>query len=102
MKSDPQMTAVFNCNLRRFKGNPHLVETPFGVAQTVGVGNIFEHADSLEEVVDVLLDAIDAECRLQPGSLLERAYLKAMQLRHNEASIASNSRSDPQREGGAA
>lgn len=50
-KSDPQMTAVFNCNLRKFDGNPHNVETPFGKAQIVAIGNEFKVRDDLEEAL---------------------------------------------------
>lgn len=53
-----QMTAVFNCNLREFVGNPHLVETEFGTAQIVGIGNAFDERDGLEQQRDDLLDAL--------------------------------------------
>jgi len=48
VKSHPQMTAVFNCNLRKFQGNPHLQDTPFGQPQIVGIGNAFAEHDELE------------------------------------------------------
>jgi hypothetical protein len=89
MKQHPQMTVVFNCNVRRFKGNPHLAETPFGTAQTVGIGNAFEELDEHLLALDMLLDAIDVECRIKPGSLLHRAHTNAASLRDGKTGFRS-------------
>lgn len=89
MKKHPQMTVVYNCNVRRFKGNPHLVETPFGYAETVGIGNAFEELDEHLLALDMLLDAIEAECRVKPGSLLHRAHTNAVSLRDGKTGFRS-------------
>lgn len=39
-------TAVFNGDLRAFKTNPHKVETPFGRAHVLGIGDAFAEIDA--------------------------------------------------------
>lgn len=50
-------TLVFRCNLRRFNGSPHYLDTPFGVAKIAGIGNAFAMVDDL----DAHATALEAE-----------------------------------------
>ena len=53
-----EFTAVFPTNIRRFKGNPFYVDTPWGRPKTVAVGNVFDERDALDDVNNDLLAAL--------------------------------------------
>lgn len=44
-------TVYFNIDVRTMQGNPHRMQTPFGLAQTIGRGNVFERHDRLEAAI---------------------------------------------------
>lgn len=46
-------TLVFAGDIRKFKANPLTTETPFGIAETVGVGDAFEECDRLRETLEL-------------------------------------------------
>lgn len=52
-------TAFFRCDIRKIKENPHHIETPFGKATIIGVGDIFTERDNLEETKNELYEALD-------------------------------------------
>lgn len=43
-------TLVFRGDIRKFAGNPHKTDTPFGRPVVVGVGNAFDAFDELERL----------------------------------------------------
>jgi len=53
------MTAFFDTDVRALAGNPFKVETPFGCAVTVGIGNEFVRAYHLEAERDALREALE-------------------------------------------
>jgi hypothetical protein len=60
-----RMTAVFEFDLRRYHGNPHRAETPFGRPETLMIGDACEESDltlarieALEAERDALRQAI--------------------------------------------
>lgn len=52
--SDLGVTCWFPIDPHSIKGNPLKIETPYGVAQQVSIGNEFERADALEARAEVL------------------------------------------------
>lgn len=54
------MTVVFRMDVRAIKGNPFLLDTPFGRPVTIGIGDAFEQADDLREEVEGLRQALRA------------------------------------------
>lgn len=44
-----RFTLVFGGDIRRFRGNPHMTETPFGVPIRSGIGDAFAENDDLEQ-----------------------------------------------------
>ena len=83
--SAPRMTAVFECDLGAFQGNPHLVDTPFGRPLALGIGNHLEQAadpsDPMQdERVKALVEALQGEdergYRLSPKA---HAALRALE-----------------------
>lgn len=49
-------TIVFPGAVRGFDGNPFKVETPFGKAQTVSVGDVCAYEEILREALGEILD----------------------------------------------
>lgn len=43
------MTAVFETDLRKFDGNPHKADTPFGRPVILSIGNLVEEVDRLRD-----------------------------------------------------
>lgn len=61
MADQRYFTAVFECNITKFAGNPLKTETPFGVPVAVGIGDAFDklaHIEEIEEAAEALLAAI--------------------------------------------
>jgi len=50
--SAPRMTAVFECDIQKIEGNPFHIETPFGKAISVGIGDAFSEIEELEARAD--------------------------------------------------
>lgn len=48
MQTEHKFTAVFDRDIRAFDGNPLRTETPFGMPESVAVGDICERMDRLE------------------------------------------------------
>jgi len=47
-------TLVFQGDLRKFKANPHMTDTPFGRAVASGVGDAFAEIDDLTDQLNQL------------------------------------------------
>ena len=96
--SAPRMTAVFECDIQKIEGNPFHIETPFGKAISVGIGDAFSEIEELEaradlcdptqdERVKALVEAAkrladmwdkDAMDRIGPATRQVRAVLRDM------------------------
>lgn len=50
-------TLVFEGDLRKFDGNPHKTDTPFGRAVRAGIGDAFEALDKAEAERDRAMEA---------------------------------------------
>ena len=46
------LTVCFEVDARTIPGNPLLIESPFGKPVTVGLGDMFERCDQLEEELE--------------------------------------------------
>lgn len=53
-------TVYFNIDVRTMQGNPHQMPTPFGLAQTIGRGNVFERHDRLEAALRDACERLEA------------------------------------------
>jgi hypothetical protein len=55
IRSEHKFTAVFDRDIRAFDGNPLKAETPFGVPETIAIGNVFEERDRLEAALEQII-----------------------------------------------
>lgn len=56
MPEPTSFTLVFEGNIKKVKGNPMATETVYGIPFAVGIGNAFEEADQLREVLRQIAD----------------------------------------------
>lgn len=66
--NEPAFTLVFHGDIRKFRGNPFLTETPFGKPYSCGVGDAHDRISELEEENE----------RLRGALSLERAALRGL------------------------
>ena len=53
---DRGVTIWFDCDVKQFKDNPLLYDTPFGKPVIMGLGNVFTERDDLEEKIQKMED----------------------------------------------
>jgi hypothetical protein len=63
----PFFTLVFAGNLRSFKQNPHLTDTPFGRPIASGIGNAFDEIEGLIEMLDAAPSSAEQTPAKSPG-----------------------------------
>lgn len=78
MEATKFMTAVFQCDLRSVRGNPHRIDTPFGCAEAVAIGNMLEEHHNIEQLNTALLDALIHIQEYWNGSRTEGAMSDAL------------------------
>jgi len=53
-------TLVFEGDITKFQGNPHLTDTPFGRPVASGIGNAFDAMENIEEINDAASKLVEA------------------------------------------
>jgi len=79
LKSEEYVTLVFKCDVRSVSQNPFDVDTPFGRARVVAMGDVTDYSDRLEEICHAFAEAVE-----ERGE--ERRFAEAMALYDKEFS----------------
>ena len=77
LKAEEYVTLVFKCDIRSVGQNPFDVDTPFGRARVVAMGDITDYSDRLEEICHAFAEAVE-----EWGE--ERRFAQAMALYDKE------------------
>jgi hypothetical protein len=67
-------TMRFDFDIRKFKGNPHLAETPFGKASIICSGDLFEIRNENDQMRDSAPDMLEALELVLDGLIKSQAH----------------------------